>query len=261
MPLVPSILSLLFIAHHLLAETFYNPIGSASALASGIYDFQFLGARFAFSNSVTVVSVGGEFYDRWGYGGSYFAALVPLPSMTALPTGNPAAGVPFNPGEVLSYRTFTAYFGGPPQILTIPFGIDLPSGVYGLVFGTGLFGTSASGGGMPRYNDVPTSTGFYWSDQPWRWANMITGYNTQNNIMITLSQPLRCSIGLAGTNGYRLSWPSSSGGSYTVESCTSLVLQLWSPVLPTNQWPISSTTWTNAFTPGERTRFFRVIAN
>jgi hypothetical protein len=256
--LLRSLILLLIIQQRSLAQTFYNPIGPATGSDSGLYDDQFLGARFSFSNSVTVVSVSGEFHDAWGYGGSYFAALVPLPSMTALPTGNPAAGVPFNPGEVMSYRTFTAYFGGTPQILTIPFAINLPSGVYGVVFGRGLFGTSASGGGMPRYNDVPTSAGFYWSNQPWRWAN---AYRNQNNIMITCSAPLQCSISWLGTNTYRLSWPFAEGVSYTVESCTSLVNRVWSPVAPTNQWPISATSWTNTFNSTESPQFFRVNVN
>ena len=60
--------------------------------------------------------------------------------------------------------------------LTIPFDTTLSPGIYGLIFGTGLFGATTSSGGMPRFEPVSGSTGFFWSDQPFRWSN--DGSNT-----------------------------------------------------------------------------------
>ena len=162
------------------AQTLTNPIGPATGLSSALASDQLLAARFAFSTPVTVVSVGGEFKNL---SGTFFAALVPLSSMSALPIGDPGQGIPFNPGEVLAYRTFSASVGSTPQIVTVPFNTNLPAGVYGVVFGTGLYETSGQGE-MPRYNDVPGSSGFFWSSDPWRWQDS-WGANDQHKIMIT----------------------------------------------------------------------------
>ncbi len=157
-----------------------NPIGPPIAWASGLEWDQFLGARFAIQAPVTLLSVGGEFKN---ISGTYFAALVPLASMSALPVGNPSAGVPFNPGEVWAYRTFEAHVGATPEIVTVPFATNVPAGIYGLVFGTGLYGTSGSGGGMPCYTKVTGSSGFGWSSMPWRWLD---AGPYQPNIMVTI---------------------------------------------------------------------------
>jgi hypothetical protein len=175
--------------------TFENPCGPPVGSASGIASYQFLGARFQFTDPVEVESVGGEFQNL---GGTYFAALVPLASMASLPTGTPANGVPFNPGEVLAYQTFVGAVGGTPAIQTVPFSIALPPGVYGVVFGTGLYGTaSTSNPGMPRYGSVPASAGFFWSTLPYRWQNGVPG--SQQRIQMTIvPEPASAGLLLAG---------------------------------------------------------------
>lgn len=157
-----------------------NPIGPPIAWTSGLEWDQFLGARFALQAPVSLLSVGGEFKN---ISGTFFAALVPLGSMSALPVGNPSAGVPFNSGEVWAYRTFEAHVGSTPAIVTVPFATNVPAGVYGVVFGTGLYGTSGTGGGMPCYTNVAGSSGFSWSSSPWRWLN---ASSHQPNIMVTV---------------------------------------------------------------------------
>lgn len=179
---------LLFLPPQAPAQTISNPIGPAAGVAYALDPFQFFGARFQFSTPVTLASVRGEFQHYAGSSGSYFAALVPLASMSALPTGTPGSGVPFNPGEILAYRTFSATMGPTPQIITIPFSINLSPGVYGVVFGTGLFGTSGNGE-MPAYATVPGSSDFFWSSSPWRWQD--SSYNAPlfsaaQNIMISV---------------------------------------------------------------------------
>jgi len=164
------------------AVTYENPVGSPGGGSSGIANDQYLGARFEFTEEVEVESVGGEFKNMLG---SFFAAIVPIHSMAALPQGDPSQGIPFNPGEVLTYETFSVSpYPNPAQIRTIPLSITLDPGVYGVVFGSGLYGTSCNPVScMPRYQSVPDSAGFFWSSQPWRWSN---AFSQQSRIQITL---------------------------------------------------------------------------
>lgn len=172
-----------------------NPVGLPVGSSSGIADYQYLGARFEFTEQVEVESVGGEFVNLLG---SFFAAIVPLSSTAALPQGDPPQGIPFNPGEVLTYETFSvSQYPSPPQVRTIPLSIALDPGAYGVVFGAGLYGTSCNSvSGMPRYNSVPGSTGFFWSSVPWRWSNS----SNQNRIQITLV-PEPATMGLLAMGG------------------------------------------------------------
>jgi len=179
-----------------------NPHGSPAGAYSLDY-FQYFGARFNFSAPVTLGSVGGEFQFWQPTTGSFFAAIVPLASMNAMPVGDPVNGIPFNPGEILAYRTFSVSVGPTLQTINVPFSINLLPGVYGVVFGSGLFGT----GGivdMPAYNTVPQSSSFVWSSEPWRWQD--TGpnapfFNAAQNISVTIvpepSGAVLLSFGLA----------------------------------------------------------------
>lgn len=166
------------------ADIYFNPVGPIDGPAAAVSG-QFLGARFMISSSTMLSSVGGEFQNMTG---SFFVALVPLASMTSLPAGNPAMGVPFNSGEVLAHQIFEADVGSTPQIITTPFSISLTPGVYGVVFGSGLYGASGypgSNGGMPERATVPGSSSFFWSSDPWRWQNSSLIPNEEFNVMIT----------------------------------------------------------------------------
>jgi hypothetical protein len=124
--------------------------------------------------------------------GSLFVALVPLSSMTSLPVGNPPAGIPFNPGEVMAAEAFDVDLGLSPQVVTVPFSANLSPGVYGVVFGTGMFGAtgySAQPGaspGMPAYHRVAGSSSFFWSTSPFRWMDTHFFTDQEMNIMITV---------------------------------------------------------------------------
>ena len=196
-----KILLLSFLAQPSHADVYSNPIGPVDGPAAAVSG-QFLGARFNLSTPTTLVSVEGEFQNMTG---TFFAALVPLASMTSLPVGNPSAGIPFNPGEVLAYQTFEVDLGTPPEIVTIPFPIDLSAGVYGVVFGSFLFGTTGypgAYGGMPAHATVPGSSSFFWSSSPWRWQNSSLVPGQEFNIMITTvpepSGAVLMTLGLAG---------------------------------------------------------------
>jgi hypothetical protein len=170
-------------------QTISNPIGAPSGFVPAIGTSQFLGARFLITAPETLVSVGGEFQNM---SGSLFAALVPLSSMTSLPVGNPSAGIPFNPGEVMASEAFNVDLGLTPQVVTVPFSANLSPGVYGIVFGTGMFGATgyyAQPGappGMPAHYRIAGSSSFFWSTEPYRWMDTHYFTDEELNIMITL---------------------------------------------------------------------------
>jgi PEP-CTERM motif len=109
--------------------------------APSILDLQFLGSRFAVTNTVRVTSVGGHLE---GISGTFFAAIVSLSSPTALPSGSP-----FDTTTVAT-TTFTAPF--PSDDILVPLSATLGPGNYGLIFGTGQFGAAGGDGAMPENN-------------------------------------------------------------------------------------------------------------
>ena len=125
---------------------------------------------------------------------------------TSLPVGTPSAGIPFNPGEVFAYRTFSATVGTTPEIVTVPFEMDLSPGIYGVVFGSGLYGTSGfsgSNGGTSMRNRVAGSSSFFWSSEPWRWQDTRFFPNQEFKILMTVVVPepssaVLTALGLSG---------------------------------------------------------------
>jgi hypothetical protein len=110
---------------------------------------QLLGVRFQLGSTVQVQSVGG---DILGFSGTLFAAIVPLSSLSAFPTG--ASGSL----DALAATAFTPPFPG--EDINIPLSVTLTPGVYALIFGSDQFGASGSGA-MPRDNvDIPGNASF-----------------------------------------------------------------------------------------------------
>jgi len=201
---LPGIILLTVLTWQLPGAIYFNPVGPIDGPAAAVSG-QFLGARFNITSPTTLSSVGGEFQNTTG---SFFVALVPLASMTSLPVGNPAAGIPFNPGEVLAYQIFEADVGSTPEIITTPFSINLIPGVYGVVFGSDLFGATGypgTNGGMPEHATVAGSSSFFWSDEPWRWQNSSLIPNEEFNVMITtVPEPSGAALMTLGLSGLML---------------------------------------------------------
>ena len=199
-----GILSACFLAQPTAAQPvyLYNPIGVAGDFYPTVSWGQFLGARFALSTPVTLDSVGMDFRNA---GGTFFAAVVPLSSMTDLPNGNPAAAIPFNPGEVLASQVFEANVGTTPQMVTTSFPLALSPGVYGIVFGSGLFGADGWGQSV-GYAKVPGSSSFFWSSEPWRWQDaqiFPPEAYAQHNIMIAVvPEPGSAALAALGLSGW-----------------------------------------------------------
>jgi hypothetical protein len=137
-----------------------------------IWDKQYIGARFALTTPKRLVAATAEF-SHSSSGASFFVAVVPLASLTALPAGSTELTNPFNPGVVLFSKVFTRATTG-AGIENVPLGIDVPAGVYGIVFGSGIFGASGSGG-TPPYFSATGSTGMMRNGPasgPFTWVNL-----------------------------------------------------------------------------------------
>jgi len=111
---------------------------------------QFLGARFTVTSTANTTAVRATFANA---SGTMFAAIVPLATLATLP-----AGAPFNTGEVIVSTTFTVPSGFSNPI-TVPISATLSPGVYGVIFGSGLFGATGSGS-MPPSVTVSGSSSF-----------------------------------------------------------------------------------------------------
>jgi hypothetical protein len=69
------------------------------------------------------------------------------------------------------------------------------------------------------------------------------------------------SLAFPKTNQVAMSWASLGAPyQYTVEWSTNLTSAAWSPVSPTNQWPISTNTWLGPISAGAPSAFYRVRA-
>jgi hypothetical protein len=127
-----------------------EPIGDQYSNPGAVVSYwQFVGVRFQLDEPVQITSVQAEI----GYSSStFFAALIPLATMDGLPQGSP-----FETNEVLYSKLFDS------TAPSIPFDVTVGPGIYGLVFGAGLFGSGNSIGAMDLYQRVPGSTGFVWT--------------------------------------------------------------------------------------------------
>ena len=134
-------------------EPYGGPVGVSGAR---LLPYQYLGVRFSLTEPTQLTSIHSEF-GALGENGTYFAALISLPSVNSLPQGSP-----FNLGDVLYSTQFTLSFG-PSRPLEIPFPVTLNAGAYGLIFG----GNTAIEGYIRNYQQVAGSSSFRWSTGPW----------------------------------------------------------------------------------------------
>lgn len=160
---------LLFIAlPDLNGETIRNPLGEPTGNTIGIEEEQFIGSRYVFTNATRIIGVGAQLKGT----GSFFAAVVKLTSTNDLPNG-----LPFDNYEVVTSTVFTCECPTAVTNVSVPLRADLYSGVYGIVIGSGRFGSSGWGGAV-TYNAAPGSSDFFWSSYPWRWQRTPDAYPT-----------------------------------------------------------------------------------
>jgi hypothetical protein len=173
--------SLLITSQSFAVEGIYlyqEPCGAADSYPTAVADWQYVGIRFQVDQPVEITSLHTEMGDSPS---SFFAALVPLPTVTSLPQGNP-----FGSGEVIHSTVFDLTWDYPvPR--DIPFNVTINPGTYAIIFGGGLFGSSGYiSGAISAYQAVPGSSGFVWVPDsppglgPWHdttstWAVAIQG--------------------------------------------------------------------------------------
>ena len=120
---------------------------------------QILGSRFTLANSVQVTAVGGDIGNFSG-----------LPLYAAILQLDPATGLPdFAPTQVGTFALAGASFT-PDRLsseVTVPLSVLLSPGLYGLVFGTGFFGSPANSQGfMPCIDRCGFPSSFVDTDLP-----------------------------------------------------------------------------------------------
>jgi hypothetical protein len=148
----------LIIARQLFAADvciYQEPLGSSNSYPAAVATWQYVGVKFQVAQPVEITSLHGVMGDSPS---SFFAALVPLSSISSLPQGNPFAA-----GEVMYSTVFNLSW----DYLTprdIPFDVTIDPGAYAIIFGAGQFGSPSYGlaGVISTYSKVPNSTGFAW---------------------------------------------------------------------------------------------------
>ncbi len=121
------------------------------------------GWRFEIADPFQVQQIGGHMKGVVTQGSpafkDIFGAIIPLPSVTSMPTPGPT-GTPFDPADAIASTTFTppgsntAPFASSTEDIRVPLDVTLQPGAYALMFGTGMFGTTGSAA-MPASPDQP----------------------------------------------------------------------------------------------------------
>jgi hypothetical protein len=144
--------------HYAHAITIYESatLGRTGPYANSGYDIdtQCLGWRFHLDAPFQVQAIGGNISGS----GTFFGAIAPLSSPSALPSGTPFDDT------TIAVTTFRG--PGDATDITIPLSALLVPGDYALIFGSEQFGTSGSGT-MSFFNqDLPGSSPYLvWHDQ------------------------------------------------------------------------------------------------
>jgi len=112
---------------------FTEPHGAAYQYPSALASWQFLGIRFELNQPAQLTSLHTVLGDSPS---SFFAALVSLPSVTSLPQGGPLRRVKYCTRQC-------SILAGMSCPLIFRSTVSVGPGAYAIVFGGGLFGSSA----------------------------------------------------------------------------------------------------------------------
>ncbi|MCW6508639.1 VPLPA-CTERM sorting domain-containing protein [Lichenifustis flavocetrariae] len=112
----------------------------------------FMGAAFQLTTATKITGIGAQFGAN--NGGAIFGTIVPLASLTAFPAGSSADLSSIS----LASTVFSVPSGTTALDFVTPLSVTLNAGSYGVIFGAGQFGSTASGfAGLGGYN-TPTGT-------------------------------------------------------------------------------------------------------
>jgi hypothetical protein len=114
----------------------------------GIYNDQFVGAKFELASSVTTTAIGGHFGTTTPIGNNqFFGAIVALSGPNDFPDS-----ADLSTPDVLGTALLT--FPNLSAEISAPLSVSLTQGHYALVFGSGLFGATGNGGGATLNNNT-----------------------------------------------------------------------------------------------------------
>ena len=154
----------------------------------GLNSFNYLGSRFSITSSVTVSAIGGHITNSAGL--DYFGVIISFPGNVPVAGTNPFNGTGTT---VLAEQNFVVSSSPSGDViipLSSPITLDPVSGTtYALVFGSGLFGATASGG-MPGNNpDTPEGQNsfFHYNGSANNWFD--AGFDEARFVVYTAAVP------------------------------------------------------------------------
>ena len=153
-----------FVAIALLLSTAATPTFADTIYQSATYtgndtgeyiltDYDLIGGAFTVTGKTSITAIGAQF---GGYpSGSIFGAIIAV---------DPTTGIPLYSKSQLETNNFGHVVFSVPQVtatdLAIPLSLTLDTGTYGVVFGSGLFGTTGNAG-LGYLNDTISPDGVF----------------------------------------------------------------------------------------------------
>ena len=162
----------------------------APAQSSGVsvIPTQAVGVRFQVAADISVNGVGGHFAkDNNGGNNPIFAAIIRLSGFSDYPDS-----FDLSTPDLVAQTTFLT--PTPSNDVIAPIGpVTLSPGIYGLLFGTNLFGASGYAY-MPLNNPQVGSPSYFWRDSTPKWRNGNDGFSSGERMTIYVPEPATAAI-------------------------------------------------------------------
>lgn len=141
---------------------------------TNVNEFVFVGARFELTQPVVTSRIGGHFTVNDATGGTFFGAVVALEGPDDFPDSGDLSTPDVLGDTLLSFPDPSAEVFG-------DLGLALEPGWYGIVFGSGLFGSSGSGGALRNGSDFQST--IYLGGFDGGWGNGLAGTGNSFSIV------------------------------------------------------------------------------
>ncbi len=168
--------------------------GGVSGITIGGSSKQIYGAAFSINQVVQVDGIGGTFFSQGsGFPSDIFGAIISLPSIDAIPTGNPFTGP-----EVIGTTVFSVLNTSGADV-SANLAVVLFPGSYAVVFGNDHFGSSGTAAAPPAGN-ILSSHYLVWNTNSSGWQGG-TGYSRFFVTGTTVPEPTSMVLGLSAILG------------------------------------------------------------
>jgi hypothetical protein len=160
-----------------------------------VVDFEFHGAKFQVTSTVTSGAIGGHFVTDGNSHGPIFAAVVALTGPSDFPdTAN------LSSSDVLGSALLTVPLTNSGDI-SAPLSVTLTPGWYALVYGGGVLGSPSNAYGYLFENDTNLGTPSYFSSHGIGGAYSSGGFDRQRFFLTASPEPVSLVMLAAGTVG------------------------------------------------------------